>query len=171
MDGYDSPVSSMPPTNRDDAMLHLATRLGGIEQALRGVVTHEKLMQTWNDLRRDVAGLVRDNETHVRGMIETSDTRADKRSQELQAAQDRRHTELLTSLDRMMNAKVDAAVEKRLKDRDDAEAKARKEIDNKAKDAVRGWRALFSGGGAIFGIALAVLALFVLKTTFNWSPF
>lgn len=160
MDGNEFPVSNMPPSNTADAMIYLASRLGGIEQALRGNVTHEKLMQTWNDLRRDVQGMVRDNEVHVRGMIEASDTRADKRIQDLQLA-----------LEQVFSNRIPAAVKSEFKAEKEREDEARKQVENKAKDAVRGFRLVMAGKNAIIGGGFVLAALFVLKMTFGWSSF
>lgn len=160
MDGNDFPVSTMPPTNTADAMLHLASRLGGIEQALRSNVTHEKLMQTWNDLRRDVQGMVRDNEVHVRGMIDASDARADKRIQDLQLA-----------LEQVFTNRIPAAVKSEFDAEKKREDEARKQVENKANDAVRGFKMVMAGKNALLGGGVVIVALFVAKMVFGWSPF
>lgn len=133
-----------PPGNTAEAMIHLASRLGGIEQALRGVVTHEKLMTTWNDLRRDVQGMVRDNEIHVRGAIDASEVRADKRIQDLQSALETAATNRQTATDTLLASKIAGAVSAAFEAEKKREEEARKEIDNKAKDAARGVRLIAS---------------------------
>lgn len=167
MDGFDMPGS----TNGADSMLLLASKLGAVEQALRTVVTHEKLISILNEQRKEIIGSVRDSEVHLKSVVETQSVLNDKRHTDLQSAQDRRINELFTSLDRMMADKVGGAVETAFKARDAAEAKARLEIENKAKDAVRGFRLVMAGKNAIIGGVLVVLALFVVKMTFGWSPF
>lgn len=171
MDGNDYPAGSMPPTSREDALIHIAIRLGGLEKAFSGAVTHEKLTNILNDHRRELGTTVRDSEAHIRGMIESADTRADKRSQDLQSAQDKRIGEWFQSLDRMIGEKVVGAVKTAIEERDKAEAKAREQVENKAKDAVRGFRLVMAGKNAIIGGGLVLVGLFVLKMTFGWSPF
>jgi len=139
-DGYEAPMAIAPPGNTAEAMIHLASRLGGIEQALRGVVTYEKLMTTWNDLRRDVQGMVRDNEIHVRGAIDASEVRADKRIQDLQGALETAATQRQTATDAMIANRIDLAVAAAFEAQKVRESDARREIENKAKDAARGVR-------------------------------
>lgn len=162
MDGFDAPMPPMAqPTNTADALIHLAGRLGGIEQALRGVVTHEKLMTTWNDLRRDVQGMVRDNEIHVRGAIDASEVRADKRIQDLQGALEVAATNRQLATDTMIASKIALAVEAAFAAEKTRQEEARKEIDNKAKDAVRGVRTFASTMPPIIS-ALVVAGGFVM---------
>ena len=149
-----------PPGNTAEAMIHLASRLGGIEQALRGVVTHEKLMTTWNDLRRDVQGMVRDNEIHVRGAIDASEVRADKRIQDLQGALETAATQRQTATDAMIANRIDLAVAAAFEAQKVRESDARREIENKAKDAARGVR-IFASTMPPLITAIVLIAGFV----------
>lgn len=128
------------PVSIADSMIQLAVRLGGMEQALRSNVSHEKLTTILNDHRRELAGQMRDLETHLRGTLDSHSAKNDKRQAELTQAQDRRITDLFSSLDRMLAEKVGGAVRDAMNMRDEQEERARKEIDNKAKDAARGIR-------------------------------
>lgn len=167
MDGFDMPGS----TNGADSMLLLASKLGAVEQALRSVVTHEKLITILNDQRREIIGSVHDSEKHLKGVVETQSILNDKRHTDLQTAQDRRINELFTSLDRLLAEKVGTAVKTAFEARDAEVAKARKEVEDKAKDAVRGFRLVMAGKNAFIGAAVIVIGLFVAKTIFGWSPF
>ncbi len=169
-DGTDMAVSPLP-TNTNDALIHLAIRLGGMEQAIRGSVTHDKLITILNDQRKEITVTVRDSEAHIKNMMEAQAALNATRQQELQQAQASRLNEHFTTLDSMLSGKVVEAVELVMAKRDQAEKKAREEIDNKAKDATRGFRLVMSGGGAIVGGALMLLGLFILKMTMGWSPF
>ncbi len=169
-DGTD--MATMPlPTNSGEALIHLAIRLGGMEQAIRGSVTHDKLITILNDQRKEITVTVRDSEAHIKGMLESHAALNATRQQELQQAQAARLNEHHATLDTMITTKVVEAVEHVMAKREKAEAKAREEIDNKAKDATRGFRLVMSGGGAVLGGALMLLGLFILKMTLGWSPF
>lgn len=179
MYGFDnSPMNNAPPTSQGDAMIHLAIRLGGVETALRTVVTHEKLMVVLNDNRREITETVKLSEDHLGAMIEAQSQLSSQRDQENRAAQDRRINEMMESLtrmaverDRSIDGRIAEAVKNAMKERDDQHAQARKAIEDKAKDAVRGWRIMFSGGGAVIGGIIAVFALFMAQKMFGWSPF
>jgi VIT1/CCC1 family predicted Fe2+/Mn2+ transporter len=177
MDGFDAPMMTQP-TSREDALINVAIRLGGVEQSLRSSVTHEKLMVVMNEHRREITETVKGSENHLGSMIEAQSKLSTQRDREAREAQDRRINELLESLARMsaerdrgIDARISEAVKTALKERDEMEANARKAVDDKAKDAVRGWKMFFTGGGAIVGGALALVALFILKMTLGWSPF
>lgn len=178
MDGYDTPMGPAPSTSREDALINVAIRLGGVESSLRTVVTHEKLMVVMNDHRREITDTVKSSETHLGAMIEAQSQLSSQRDQENRAAQDRRINELMESLtrmaverDRSIDGRIAEAVKQAMNERDEQHAKARKAIEDKAKDAVRGWRIMFSGGGAVIGGVIAVLALFLAQKMFGWSPF
>ena len=139
-DGNEMPMQVQMPTSTVEGLIHIAGRLGSLEQALRGNVTHEKLTIILNEHRRELSGNVRDLETHIRGMLDSHTANHDKRQSEIQQASDRRVSDLFESLDRMLGEKVGGAVRDSMKARDEANEKARKEIDDKAKDAARGVR-------------------------------
>lgn len=178
MDGYDTPMGPAPSTSREDALINVAIRLGGVESSLRTVVTHEKLMVVMNDHRREITDTVKGSENHLGAMIEAQSQLSSQRDRESREAQDRRINELMESLTRMaverdrnIDARIAEAVKTAMKERDDQHAQARKAIEDKAKDAVRGWRIMFSGGGAVIGGIIAVFALFLAQKMFGWSPF
>lgn len=177
MDGFDSPMNNAPPTSQGDALIHLAIRLGGVETALRTSVTHEKLMVVMNDHRREITETVKSSEDHLGSMITAQSQLSTQRDLDSREALDRRINELLESLSRMnaerdrnIDARIGVAVKTALEEREKQEAKARVALENKMKDTVRGWRMIFSGGGAVAGAGLAVIGIFILKTL-GWSPF
>ena len=155
-DGYEqmSTVSSIP-----DGLIQIATRLGGVETALRGSVTHEKLIVILNDNRRELVSVVRDSETHVKDTLEAQSNLNDRRQADMQASQDRRITDLFTSLDRMIVDKVTKAVTDALSARDEAEAKARASLENKTKDTVRPLRLAMWVLGPIGCVAVGALGV------------
>lgn len=159
MDGFDAPMEPPPKVN-GDALIHLAIRMGAIEQALRGQVTHEKLITILNEQNRDVRTTIRDSEGRLTTIIEANNQLTEKRQTDAHSAQGRRTDELFNSLDMMLDAKVGGAVERAFKARDEAEAKVRTEIDNKAKDAARGIRIIASTMPPLLG-GLAVAAGFI----------
>ena len=178
MYGFDGQMHNTPPTSQGDAMIHLAIRLGGVETALRTVVTHEKLMVVLTDNRREITETVKLSEGHLSAMIEAQSKLSHERDRENREAQDRRITDLLESLSRMavereraIESRVNEAVKDAMREREEAEAKARKAVDDKMKDTVRGWRIIFSGGGAIIGGVLALAGVFLAQGLFGWDPF
>lgn len=160
MDGGGVQFSKEGITGWGDALMQIASRMGAAEATLKEKVSHEKLMETYNGLRRDVQGMVRDSETHLKGAIEAVD-----------AQNAARNAELLRSLDSMFSARVDGAVTKALAAQREAERQAREDVENKSKDAVRGIRLLMTGGGSILGGGIVLLLLFIAKSVFGWSPF
>lgn len=145
---YAAPLPPMPST-REDAMIHLSIRLGAMEQAIRQGVTHEKLMVTYNDLRRDV------NEAIRQGNDTTKQTLIEQRR-----VDDQRFNDLYAHLDRMFSDRVPGVVKTELDKERAAEKRAREEVENKAKDAVRGFR-IFASTMPPLVVGLAVAGGFI----------
>lgn len=149
-DGIMDPII---PTS--DAMIRIAAQLGAVEQSLRSVVTHEKLINILNEQRKEVITSVRDSEVHVKDTLNAQSIQTDKRLQDMQIASDKRMADLTLAIDGMLHNRVGAALKAALDERDKDLAKARTEIENKAKDAVRGFKLLMTAASPIFLMSLA----------------
>lgn len=161
---YATPLPPMPST-REDAMIHLSIRLGAMEQAIRQGVTHEKLMVTYNDLRRDVNEAIRSGNEANKQMLAQQREVDDQRFKDLYAHLDRRDSDREKSFNDRIPGFVRTALDKERAD----EARARLEVDNKAKDAARGVRTIFGSTGAIFGGVIVVAAFLFAKYILHWS--
>ncbi len=156
-----------PTMRTSDALLRIVDELGGLKQALRTVVTHEKLITILNEQRKEVIGSVRDSESHLKGVVEAQSILNDKRHQDLQVSYDTRVRELFGSIDRMFSDKIDMAVARALEAREKQENKARVAIENKAKDEVRGLRILMWAAGPMLFISLTGCAVMAWKLFFD----
>lgn len=148
-------------------MIHLSIRLGAMEQAIRQGVTHEKLMVTYNDLRRDVNDAIKAGNEANKQLLAQQRSVDDQRFKDLYSHLERRDVER----ERSFNERIPSVVREALDKERAAEARARQDVDNKAKDAVRGFRLVMAGKNAVIGAGLIVVGLFVAKTLFGWSPF
>lgn len=147
-------------TGLPEAILNHEGRLSAAEQAMRDRPSHEKLNVMFNDLRRDLVSKVDATEAHTRDMLDG-----------LKAEMNDRVSTLQLNLTNAFQQMADTAAQKAVERQRAAEKQAREEVENKAKDAVRGVRLTMGGTGTIVGGVITILVLFVCKAVFGWSPF
>ena len=143
----------MPPTNSGEAVLHIFSRLTAVEQYMRHVATQDRLNSVQNELRRDFGAMLDKSEAHYKDLQAVSDERADRRQEDLQKY-----------LEGVFNSRIPLAVKTEVEAERQRQTEARKEIDNKAKDSVRGVRLVAWSLGPIGGgLVVAVIGLVWLK--------
>lgn len=143
----------MPPTNSGEAVLHIFSRLTAVEQSMRFVATQDRLNTVQNELRRDFGAMIDKSEVHYKDLQAASDERADRRQADLQ-----------TYLESVFTNRIPLAVKAEFEAEKQRQADARKEIDNKARDSVRGVRILaWSLGPLGGGLVVAVIGIVWLK--------
>ena len=136
----------MPPTNSGEAVLHIFSRVTAIEQYVRHVATQDRLNTVQNELRRDFGAMLDKSEAHYKDLQAAADERAD-----------RRHADLQKYLEGIFESRIPLAVGVALDAEKKRQSEARQEIDNKAKDSVRGVRILMWSLGPISGGLLVLV--------------
>jgi hypothetical protein len=147
-------------TSLPEAILNHEGRISSAEAALREKVGHEKLNGMFNDLRRDLLAKADGTEAHTRDMIDGFESKVDARISTLQL-----------NLTNAFQQMADTAAQKAVERQRAAEKQAREEVENKAKDAVRGVRILIFAVGPFAGGILALLGLLAVNALTGWSPF
>jgi len=138
-------------------VMHLGVRLGAAEADLKQRVTFEKMMTVFNDLQRFFGTELRDVEQHVRDMLAGQNAANDKRFDDMQKA-----------ISSAFGGLIDGAVTKAIDAERAREAKAREDVENKAKDAVRGLRLMMWAVQPMIGGALVVGMYLIGKFVLHW---
>lgn len=145
-------------TGLPDAILQHEGRLSAAEQAIRERVSHEKLNHAINGLNKDVSAKIEASERHTGDKIDKLDAQNEKRL-----------TALQLQLTQAFQAMAESAAEKAVEKQRLAEKKAREEVDQKAKDAVRGVARLMWAVGPLCGGAAVVAVYLFAKHVLGWS--
>jgi len=111
----------------------------------------------FNDLQRFFGTELRDVEQHVRDMLAGQNAANDKRFDDMQKA-----------ISSAFGGLIDGAVTKAIDAERAREAKAREDVENKAKDAVRGLRLMMWAVQPMIGGALVVGMYLIGKFVLHW---
>lgn len=140
-----------------EAMLEMASRMGAVEQGLKDKPSSNDVQRSLNELGRDFRSAMGQMETHFREMLAADRAEAEKRTTAMQL-------QLTNGFQAMAESAATKAIDKQRAD----EQKARQDIENKAKDAVRGMRLMMWAGGPVGGMVLLAAVYSAGRFVLHW---
>jgi hypothetical protein len=133
-----------------NSLLDQAARLGAIEQLVEERPSYKQLMDSNNELRRELG------------------TKIDKNSEALSKHFSGEIENLKLTMGNQQTAMIVQAVNAALEARRIQEAQAREDVNNKARDTVRGVQLLVNSQGWLNVILVLVLIGLGANTVFKW---
>lgn len=140
-----------------NSLLDQSSRLGAIEQLVAERPTFKQLMDSNNELRREIGAKI--------DRAEESRAKADEQRAKQAEAQ---NENLKLTLGNQQSAMIEQAVAKALEARRAQEAQAREEVQNKAQDAVRGVQILVNSQGWLNVILILALAVIIANNVWKF---